>query len=117
MSSTFLQIATIEHEQKGKKLYIDKEKDGTYIPMEVQDNSAAYEGFITPKNKKRIIEGAALKLPPGLNALRTLRGKVLFFTAFYHYWFGTELCSKFCNEFTLAFFFLLFSISFDNLPT
>ena len=68
MSSTFLQIATIEHEQKGKKLYIDKEKDGTYIPMEVQDNSAAYEGFITPKSQKNFLEGAALKLPPGLSA-------------------------------------------------
>ena len=29
--------------------------DGTYTPMEVQDNSAAYEGFITIKNKKKIV--------------------------------------------------------------
>ena len=82
MSSTFLQIATIEHEQKGKKLYIDKEKDGTYIPMEVQDNSAAYEGFITPKNQNNFLdrEGAALvELPPGLTAPRTLRAKVTVF--------------------------------------
>jgi hypothetical protein len=79
MSSTFLQIATIEHEQKGKKLYIDKEKDGTYIPMEVQDNSAAYEGFITPKSQKNFLEGAALELPPGLTAPRTLRAKVTVF--------------------------------------
>ena len=81
MSSTFLQIATIEHEQKGKKLYIDKEKDGTYIPMEVQDNSAAYEGFIpcTPKSQNIFLEGAALELPPGLTAPWTLRAKVTVF--------------------------------------
>jgi hypothetical protein len=47
--------------------------------MKVQGNSAAYKGFITIKNQKKILEGAALELPPGLTAPRTLRAKVTVF--------------------------------------
>ena len=91
MSSTFLQIATIEHEQKGEKLYIDKEKDGTYIPMEVQDNSAAYEGFITPKSQKKNSRGRCPRAPAGAYRAPDPAGQ------------GYSFCDFFKNSFSLKF--------------
>ena len=85
---------------QGKKA----KKDCEYVAVEVQDHPAQYKGLITTKKTQKIrLKGAALELPPGLTAPRTLRAKVTVFVTSSKTLFYWSSPNNIQSRFTLAF--------------